>query len=44
MGGIGNYTAIAEMAWNQGDSLYGWLDNRILKRELNSTSDTTFRG
>ena len=23
MGGIGNYTAIAEMAWNQGDSLYG---------------------
>ena len=19
------------MAWNQGDSLYGWLDNRILK-------------
>ena len=31
MGGIGNYTAIAEMAWNQGDSLYGWLDNRILK-------------
>ncbi len=31
MGGIGNYTAIAEMAWNQGDSLYGWLDDRILK-------------
>lgn len=31
MGGIGNYTAIAEMAWNQGDSLYSCLDNRILK-------------
>ena len=31
MGGIGNYTAIAEMAWNQGDTLYGFLDNRILE-------------
>lgn len=31
MGGIGNYTAIAEMAWNQGDTIYDWLDNRILK-------------
>ena len=31
MGGIGNYTAIAEMAWNQGDTLYSMLDNRILK-------------
>lgn len=31
MGGIGNYTCIAEMAWNQGDSLYNILDNRILK-------------
>lgn len=31
MGGIGNYTAIAEMAWNQGDSLYSCLDSRILK-------------
>lgn len=31
MGGIGNYTAIAEMTWNQGDTLYSCLDNRILK-------------
>ena len=30
MAGIGNYICIAEMAWNQGDSLYSWLDNRIL--------------
>ena len=30
MGGLGNYTAIAEIAWNQGDDIYGWLDNRIL--------------
>ena len=30
LAGIHNYTAIAEMAWNQGDSLYSCLDNRIL--------------
>lgn len=30
MGGLGNYTAIAEIAWNQGDAMYSWLDNRIL--------------
>jgi len=29
--GLGNYTAIAEIAWTQGDSLYSCLDNRILK-------------
>lgn len=28
--GIHNYVAIAEMAWNQGDSLYSCLNNRIL--------------
>ncbi len=28
--GIGQYAAIAELAWNQGDNLYGELDNRIL--------------
>lgn len=31
LAGIGNYTAIAEIAWNQGDPMYSWLDNRILK-------------
>jgi hypothetical protein len=30
MAGIGNYTCIAEVAWNQGDSLYSCLNNRIL--------------
>ena len=30
LAGIGNYTAIAEIAWNQGDVMYDWLDNRIL--------------
>lgn len=30
MAGIGNYTAIAEIAWSQGDTLYNRLDNRIL--------------
>lgn len=30
MAGIHNYVAIAEMAWNQGDSLYSCLNNRIL--------------
>ncbi len=29
--GLGNYVAIAEIAWNQGDALYSHLDNRILK-------------
>ena len=28
--GLGNYAAIAEMAWSQGDSLYSCLDNRLL--------------
>lgn len=31
MGGIGNYTCLAEITWNQGDSLYNVLDHRILK-------------
>jgi hypothetical protein len=31
MGGVGSYACIAEMAWNQGDSLYSCLENRILK-------------
>ena len=30
LAGVHNYVAIAEMAWNQGDSLYSCLDNRIL--------------
>ena len=30
LAGIHNYVAIAEMAWNQGDSLYSSLDNRLL--------------
>ena len=30
MVGVGLYTDIAEIAWNQGDDLYGALDNRIL--------------
>lgn len=30
LAGVHNYVAIAEMAWNQGDSLYSYLDNRIL--------------
>ena len=30
LAGLHNYVAIAEMAWNQGDSLYSCLDNRIL--------------
>ncbi len=30
LGGLGTYSAIAEIAWNQGDSLYSCLDNRIL--------------
>ncbi len=29
--GVGMYTCIAEIAWNQGDSLYKCLNNRILK-------------
>lgn len=31
MVGVGLYVDIAEIAWNQGDDLYGHLDNRILK-------------
>ncbi len=31
VGGIHNYVAIAEIAWNQGDTLFSVLDNRILK-------------
>ena len=31
MYGLMNYVGIAEMFWNQGDDLYGELDNRILK-------------
>lgn len=31
IGGIQNLVALAEMAWNQGDTLYSILDNRILK-------------
>ena len=30
LAGIHNYVAIAEMAWNQGDSLYNCLNNRLL--------------
>ncbi|PWK21641.1 delta endotoxin-like protein [Arcicella aurantiaca] len=30
LNGIGNILTIAEMAWNQGDDLYGFLDNRLL--------------
>lgn len=30
LAGVHNYVAIAEMAWNQGDSLYSCLNNRIL--------------
>ena len=30
LAGLHNYVAIAEMAWNQGDSLYSSLDNRLL--------------
>lgn len=29
--GIGLMACICEMAWNQGDDLYGWADNRFLK-------------
>lgn len=29
--GVGMCASIAEMAWNQGDDLYSFLDNRILK-------------
>lgn len=30
LAGLHNYVAIAEMAWNQGDSLYNSLNNRLL--------------
>lgn len=30
LAGVHNYVAIAEMAWNQGDSLYSCLNNRLL--------------
>ncbi|WP_317890241.1 RICIN domain-containing protein [Paenibacillus sabuli] len=29
--GIGLMATVAEMAWNQGDDLYGWADNRFLQ-------------
>lgn len=29
--GVGMYASLAEIAWNQGDDLWGLLDNRILK-------------
>ncbi|WP_308368101.1 MULTISPECIES: RICIN domain-containing protein [unclassified Microbulbifer] len=29
--GIGLMASIAEMAWNQGDDLYGWANNRFLR-------------
>ena len=29
--GVGLLAATAEMAWNQGDDLYGWAGNRLLK-------------
>ncbi|MCR2807594.1 RICIN domain-containing protein [Paenibacillus soyae] len=29
--GIGLMATIAEMAWNQGDDLYGWANNRFLR-------------
>jgi len=29
--GIGLMAVICEMAWNQGDDLYGWADNRFMK-------------
>jgi hypothetical protein len=29
--GVGLMATIAEMAWNQGDDLYGWADNRFLR-------------
>jgi len=31
LAGVGNYAAIAEIAWNQGDTLYNLLDKRILR-------------
>lgn len=29
--GVGMVASVAEMAWNQGDDIYSYLDNRILK-------------
>ncbi|MFS0724287.1 RICIN domain-containing protein [Paenibacillus sp. 1P07SE] len=29
--GVGLMAAIAEMAWNQGDDLYGWANNRLMR-------------
>ncbi len=29
--GVGQLASVAEMAWNQGDDIYSFLDNRILK-------------
>jgi hypothetical protein len=29
--GIGLMAVVSEMAWNQGDDLYGWADNRFMK-------------
>ncbi|WP_115868331.1 carbohydrate-binding protein, partial [Marinoscillum furvescens] len=31
LAGVATISVIAEMAWNQGDDLYGHLDNRLLK-------------
>ncbi|MFY7826577.1 MAG: cellulose binding domain-containing protein [Flectobacillus sp.] len=31
LNGVGNILTICEMAWNQGDDIYGFLDNRLLK-------------
>ncbi len=31
LGGVSIISAMCEMAWNQGDDLYGHLDNRVLK-------------
>ncbi|MDI9874084.1 cellulose binding domain-containing protein [Flectobacillus rivi] len=31
LNGVGNILTICEMAWNQGDDIYSFLDNRLLK-------------
>lgn len=45
--GIGLMACICEMAWNQGDDLYGWGDNRFLKAaeyvaKYNNGEDVSF--
>lgn len=45
--GVGLMACICEMAWNQGDDLYGWADNRFLKAaeyvaKYNNNHDVAF--